>query len=295
METPQADNFLPVPHLLDSSRPVRRPAWLWYIMGLLLITSLVTEGANAQQGTPVAMIRFLSLVGFAVVGGIMLYLGWAESRRQRSEQVLLMSTEEAMQLRRWSDAANMVQQLLSRPTSSFNVRVQGLIFLANVLTRYHRFSDAVTVQEHLLSTITMDPGTTFGLRIGRAMALLHDDRLVDADRAINELRRMDGARESGGLALVEGYRDVKTGHPAEAIDILTARMMTIRDHLGSRVADGLALLARAYDMAGNTELATQHWQMATTLTPPTELHRRYPEIGPMLSRFSPAPWPKELA
>lgn len=295
METPTPDNFLPVDQLLEASRPVRRPVWLWYALGILLIVSIFSENSSAEASPAINALKSLSFVGVGIVALVMLYTGWAETRRQRNEQRLLMSIEEAMQLRRWSDAAGMVQQLLGRPVSHFNVRVQGMIFLANVLTRYHRFADAITVQEQLLGTVQMDPGTTFGLRIGRAMAMLHDDRLVDADRAIGEIRKMNGARESGGLALVEGYRDVKTGHAAEAIEILEGRMKVIRDHLGNRVADGYALLARAHDMLGHADEAGKAWFNATVLTPPAELHRRYPEVGPLIERLSPAIWPREMA
>lgn len=295
MQTQSTDNFLQVEQLLESSRPVRRPVWLWYVLGAMLLISILSENTEGEPGSMTAIMRSLSFAGIGIVAIVMLYIGWAETRRQRSEQRLLMSIEEAMQLRRWSDAAAMVQKLLERPVSHFNVRVQGMIFLANVLTRYHRFGDAITVQEQLLSTVQMDPGTTFGLRIGRAMAMLHDDRLVDADRAIGEIRKMNGARESGGLALVEGYRDVKTGHAAEAIQLLESRIQVIRDHLGNRVADGYALLARAHDMLGNAEKAGLAWANATTLTPPAELHRRYPEVGPLINRLTPAAWPTEMA
>ena len=117
--------------------------------------------------------------------------------------------------------------------------MQALIFLSSILARYHRFEDAIAVHNHLLETINFDDSTAHGIRLGRAMAMLREDHLVDADRAISELRRTSQGRESAGLALVELYRDVKTGHPTEAIEHFDAALplfqQTARPSHGRRV------------------------------------------------------------
>jgi tetratricopeptide (TPR) repeat protein len=100
---------------------------------------------------------------------------------------------------------------------------------------------------------------------------------------------------SAGLALVEIYRDVKTGHPAEAIELFDATLPAMREQLGHRVADAYALVARAYDLLGREAEAQRHYQKATLLSPPQELHRRYPETASLASKYQPAPAPKEAA
>ena len=84
----------------------------------------------------------------------------------------------------------------------------------------------------MLENVQLDPNTAHALRLGRAMATVREEHLFDADRAISELRREVGDRDSAGLALIEIYRDVKTGHPAEAIDVFNSRLPALREQLG---------------------------------------------------------------
>ena len=172
-----------------------------------------------------------------------------------------------------------------------SVCAQALVYFSVVLARYERFDDAIAIQEYLLDRDLVDPGSGFGLRIARTMAMLRQDRLFDADRAISELRRVPGAAESGGLALVEIYRDVKTGHPKEAIEIFTEKFSHLREQLGHRVADAWALIARAHDLLGHETEARQAIDNATLLAPPAELLRRYPELEKLTGRYTPAQMP----
>ena len=121
----------------------------------------------------------------------------------------------------------------------------GAIYLVAGLA-LPRFDDAIAVFNHLLDNDLVDAPTAHGLRLGRAMAMLREDHLFDADRALADLRRTVAAAgvESAGLALVEIYRDVKTGHPGEAVAIFEQRLPALRDQLGHRVADAYALAAR---------------------------------------------------
>jgi tetratricopeptide (TPR) repeat protein len=190
--------------------------------------------------------------------------------------------------------------------------VQALIFLSSVLARYNRFDDAIAVQNHLLEHVNLDPSTAHALRLGRAMAMLREDHLFDADRAISELRRevsratqATAAEEeppaptpptvSAGLALIEMYRDVKTGHPDEAIEMFNKTLPSLRRQLGHRVSDAYALAAKAYDFLGNAPEAQSHWTQATLLSPVMELKRRYPELSLMLEKYEPATAPAEVA
>jgi hypothetical protein len=143
----------------------------------------------------------------------------------------------------------------------------------------------------LLETVRFDENTAHGIRLGRAMAMLHEDHLVDADRAISELRRTTQDRKSAGLALVEIYRDVKTGHPAEAIELFHESLPVLRQQLGHRTGDAYALLARAYDLLGREAEARDAYEKATVLTPISELRRRYPEVAKLSAKFTPAPAP----
>ena len=149
--------------------------------------------------------------------------------------------------------------------------------------------------DELLGHELVDPASAFGLRLGRAMALLADDHLFDADRAISELKRAAGDKNSAGLALLELYRDVKTGHSEDAVERCNQTLPVMRDELGHRVADAYALVARAYDLLGRTAEAQDAFDKATLLAPPPELYRRYPEVQKLEGRYRPAYAPPEAA
>ena len=50
--------------------------------------------------------------------------------------------------------------------------------------RHHRFEETIAVQNYLLENQMLDEANGYGLRLGRAMAMLREDHLVDADRAM---------------------------------------------------------------------------------------------------------------
>ena len=285
--------FLDVPSLLDSSQPRARVGWFWYAVGAFL---LVVGVSTLIDSTFPGGRRVVSAVSTLSLFGIMFALAaltWSTARAANQEVGRLESVEELVRLRRWDEAGLVLDALLARPTRSPHARTQALVYLAAVLSRFHRFSDAVTVYEHLLEHRLVEAEGAYGLKLGRAMALLREDRLFDADRAINELRRGESARESAGLAMVDIYRDVKTGHPREALEIFNRRLPALRGQLGHRVADAWALAARAHDLLGEEDAARQAYENATLLSCEVELHRRYPEVARLHGKYPPAASPRE--
>jgi hypothetical protein len=292
MEQPDP-TFLDVPRLLDASMPKPRQAWATYAMITFVLVVLTT--ALASQGNPQiqGVARF---VGGVVMLGVVLGMGMLTShtlKLARREQQQVEAIEELVQLRRWDQAATMLDALFALPMRSQGTRLQGLIYMSSVLARYHRFGDAIAVQDYLLSHAEFEPGTAHGIKLMRAMAMLHEDHLFDADKAISDLRRE--MPDSAGLALIEIYRDVKTGHPAEAIDAFHAKLPAMRGQLGHRVGDAYALIARAHDLQGQEREAAVAWEKATLLASPDELYRRYPEVAAIRDKYPAAPAPKEAA
>ncbi|CAN5456793.1 hypothetical protein BH09PLA1_BH09PLA1_14800 [soil metagenome] len=285
--------FLDVQRLLRASQP--QPRGSLFVPGIITLILLAFGSAylsskSEQWRVAVDVISGLLML---VIMGAMGFVMWTAVRRQREERARIEAIEELVQLRRWQQAGAMLSEALSQPAVSLNGRVQFLIFLCSVLARYNRFEDAVTVQNHLMETVELDPSTLHALRLGRAMAMLREDSLVDADRAISDLRRdvsraasaaaqdADPPAEapvSAGLALIELYRDVKTGHAAEAIEMFNRTLPAMRKQLGHRVADAHALAAKAYDFLSDSLNAQANWERATLLSPEAELLRRYPEL-----------------
>jgi hypothetical protein len=285
--------FLDVPRLLERSEPQGRPTWVWYGMmacAVFVLTSAWTASQNPALRGVVSPLSALAMLGVMVGMGVFTS---SVVRRQRQEQQRLEAIEELVQLRRWDQAAAMLDEMLSQPTRTSAARVQALVYLCSVLARYHRFTDVIAVQKFLLENAQFDAAATHSLKLMRAMAMLHEDHLFDADRAINELRRE--SPESAGLGLVEIYRDVKTGHAAEAIDIFRTRLPVMRGQLGVRVADAHALVARAHDLLGEDAEAAAEWGRATLLAPAEELVRRYPEVAAVREKYTAAELPKEVA
>ena len=293
-QTAEPDSFLDVPTLLERSMPRARTVGLWYVGGAFLLVLLLTSYAGRAAGNARA-VEAVSAFAMLLLIFAMGILTWLAARSIQVEQSALEAVTELVQLRRWDQAGMVLQGMLSRPARSPLVRMQALVYLAVVLARYHRFADVIAVYDYLLDHYAVDDATAHGLRLGRAMALLREDRLFDADRAISELRRGGGAQESAGLALVEICRDVKTGHPREAIELFERRREIISKQLGHRLADVLALAARAHDLLDHTDEAARLYHDATLLALPDELQRRYPEVAPLAGKYPAAMMPAEVS
>jgi hypothetical protein len=287
--------FLDVPTLLEQSQPRHNPKALWYAAGTFVLVVFTSAYFSNYSGSMATLVNDLSSIAMLLIVAGMGVATWRVAKSARAEQQQLVAIEELMQLRRWSDAAVMVEQMLSKPTRTPQARIQALLYLSSVLARYHRFEDAIHVQNELIEHVTFDPNTAHALRLARAMAMLHEDHLFDADRAISELRRQDPERQSAGLALVEIYRDVKTGHPNEAIEMFDAMKPAMQQQLGHRIADAFALVAKAYDLLGRELEARTSMENATILAPANELLRRYPELAALMEKYKPATAPAEAA
>ena len=295
MESPESTNFLDVGELIDRSQPRPRVGWFGYAAGVFLLVVVGSALVQSNVKGSERVVRLFSQVAMVGILAALAVVTHITVRRQREEMRKVEALEELVQLRRWQEAAALARQILSEPTWTPQARAQALILLTGVLARYQRFEDAIAVHSHLLETINFDDSTAHGIRLGRAMAMLREDHLVDADRAISELRRTTPDRKSAGLALVELYRDVKTGHPNEAVEHFRTALPLFQQQLGHRTGDAYALLARAYDMMGQADDARRTYEKATLLTAPSELNRRYPEVATMAGRYAPAPRPVEVA
>jgi tetratricopeptide (TPR) repeat protein len=286
--------FLDVQSLLNLSQPRPRVNWFWYGLAGIAFLTMVAALSSGQSADARDAIDLFSLVVILALMGATAMTTVMTARRHRAAHQAVATIEELIQLRRWDQAGLVLQGFLSQPAPTARLRAQALVYLASVLSRNQRFEDAIAVQNYLLENEMVDDAADYGLRLFRAMAVLREDHLVDADRAISDLRRRSNST-SGSLALIEIYRDVKTGHPAEAIEIFQERLPLMQRQLGHRVADAHALIARAYDMLGRESEAAAAYERATLLAPPAELHRRYPELNKLTDKYQPAPAPAEAA
>lgn len=293
---PPVRGFLDVHYLLDSSEPRRPIPRIWFFLGGMIVVILFSGVLSTAAGDNAALVQVASSI---LVIGLMVALMTASSaivKRVRGEQEAIETIGELVQMRRWNEAGGQLDQLLGRPMRTHGARAQSLVYLGAVLARYQRFDDALTVYDYLLRSNMLDAGSSYGIRLGRAMAMLRQDHLVDADRAISELRRQTPPGvDSAGLGLIELYRDVKTGHADDAVQRFEKSLPSLREQLGHRTGDAWALAARGYDLLGRADDAARAYRNATLLSPPVELFRRYPEVQKLEGRYEPAYAPAEAA
>jgi tetratricopeptide (TPR) repeat protein len=286
--------FLDVPVLLDASQPQPRIPWLGLAtlacVGILVMLFAGFAGSDSARGVVPLLLFVVAIVLFTLMR-LLVRFRMQQTRADRNAVAAIM---ELVHLRRWPEAAVTIQQFLSKPARTLQLRTEALIYLASVLARYHRFDDAIAVHTYLLDNDLCAGGTAYGLKLGRAMAMLREDHLFDADRAINDLRR-NGPPDSAGFFLLDMFRDVKTGHPDEAIRVFEDKLTVFRDQLGHRLGDAYILAARAYDLLDRKPEAADAFRKATLLEPLIELCRRYPEVQKLIGKYAPAPPPVEMA
>ena len=265
------------------------PPLLIAVVFLGLAAALLATGSGGF--TLPTRVALIVLCGAAAGGGAA-YL-WGVRRRLAREATRAAAVRDACRLRQWPAALAAAADLLSGPVASPAARLESLVLLSVVLTRYHKFDDADALAEALLERI--DGPATPMLRGLQAYGRLRTGRLLDADTALRGLRRDLNALGSAApdearalLALTEMYRDVQTNHHDEALDLFDKERGRVRDAAGDRVADFHALAAVARHARGEAGVAGRLWREATLLVPEAELRRRFPEVRPVAEAYQAA-------
>ena len=310
---------LDVPLLLTASLPrpgVGRLVLLLPALGLAGLGCALLLMPAAAGG--LVWLSAIALSMLVIAAGSILAVGRV-ARLAREERQRVAEIDDLVAMRHWGPAAARLLALLGRPMRVGQTRLLCLLHMARVLMRFERFDDAVEVADAVLGDGQANPAIRFAVGCGRAMSLLRAGRLYDAGEAINQLRRdvnrLDDAvrrlargvseeppgqekppqrpapLDSVALTLVELYRDIQTRHSAEALAMLEAKRTALRDGLGVRVADALALGSVAAHRLGEAARASQLWSDATCLVSEAELRRRYPEVAEVTSVYGATAWP----
>ena len=172
---------------LDQSQ-VQRRRWLVWMPPLALgavatALLLATVGPGSSGRFPTISLVLLGVAAVAIT------LVSKAMRDVRSERKEVRQAEDLVLLRKWPEAIESLDRLLTRPMSLVQLRWAALVSLMRVLSRYGQFDDAVLVADEILEHPGVDPATGFAIRCSRAMMLLQADRLADASDAISKLRR----------------------------------------------------------------------------------------------------------
>ncbi|MGC4034085.1 MAG: hypothetical protein QM754_20585 [Tepidisphaeraceae bacterium] len=268
--------------------------WAVAVLGSLL-------GLNAPVLETIAVLTTLGASVYVMSQGIAL----------RREVNAVEELEGLLAQRRAEEAAPQLHGLMSRPMRTPENRLRAMILLGGTLSRLGRTEDALAVYDELIEAERVGGPGGAVVKLARATEMLRADRLYDADRAIVDLRRLldrggvgveirqynadlpTGAEPAAlaGLRLVELYRDVKTGHLAEAIESFNANRAMLTAGLGHRVAGAYALAAIALHQSHRTEEAATRYAEATALGPLSDLVRRFPELWPLTQIYAATPVP----
>lgn len=325
--------------LIDASRPNPPFKYAGTLVTAAWVAVVVAWVINASVGLQVGL---QAIAWIATLSGST--LAWSLNNARRAESTELIAIEDLIALKQYDQAGPRLHWLMLRPMRSQEHRLRALLLLATLLSRMMRHEDALVIYNELIDTERVGgPGGAM-VKLGRAMALLYADHLYDADRAINDLRRLidrggaaselrqmeisagldaderadfndiarDGADPANktdlpapsdgagvpvdtlsiaALRLVELFRDVKTGHITEALDLFHAQRDTLRRGLGHRVGEAHALAAVAYDRAGRESDAARAFADATALQPMADILNRYVEVRPLIAKYKPTPAP----
>lgn len=293
-----------VPALLNDSRP--KPAVRQAGRALMAIWGVALIGP--VLGLPAAPLEAAALL--ATLGGS-IYLSLLGIGVRR-ENATLDRLEGLLAMRRTEECVVPLHRLMSRAMRGPENRLRAMLLLGGVLARLDRHDDALAVFNELIDGEGLaGPGGAV-VKIARATEMLRADHLYDADRAINDLRRLldrggvaaemalfDSGMNTkpdpaalAGLRLLELHRDVKTGHNEEAVEHFTAELPDLRKSLGHRVADAHALIAIAAHRLNRATDAQARFADATALAPLSELVKRYPDLWPLCSVYSPTQPPR---
>lgn len=264
---------------------------------LAIITVVMVASAFVSDPTvPAArMAQWALAIMFPLVTGAAA-VGWGayQAGRLRDEEAAVEQIEGAVRMRRFDMASWQLLAVLSHPMLSPMNRARALGAFLTTLARIGRFDESALMVDAMLAE-GVPMGMVAPLRAVKAYVLLREDRLVDADRAVTDIRKMGRDGFSGAvLALAETYREVRTGHTEDLLAAHDKRRIAVAEELGHRVSDLDALAAWAAMTRKDDNLAKRLWRRATIVGQIGELVDRYPELKEVASRFTASPVPAEL-
>lgn len=269
--------------LIASSRPHGRGYWLlrrWGpitgIAGAVLLLWNIPESAGGWSLVPLAIL--------AIVLGVSWYFGLTLRRRHS----LQTRAAEAVQTRQWAHAQALLQQVLSRPIDSPEMRGSALLSLAEVAASRGRHAAAVTLCDSVLEIRTGEASARLA-KIRKALSLLAEDRLTDANTLIDSLRAQQLPEPLGTLVeLAVLYRQIRTGHVEDAVAAAPQLARRAREHLGHRAAMVYGLQASAHLAGGDRPSAERYYDCATRLMTPARLGEQLPDLASLDGQLEPA-------
>lgn len=272
-----------IERLIGSSRPrralLRGPNLALLGLGVLLGAYLADPEVFSNTGLPAWLLPQIVVI---VLAGLILRAVMKQRRLAR----LTLASFEAVQLREWDRAGEVLVRLLRNPLSNAQVRAELLLALASVAEARHQYEAAQRVYEALLAEGTADPIQLHTTRVALAGVMLRTGQTADAVDLIDRLARAElpGPMQAQ-VELLSLFREVAMGQAAGGIDEAEPRRELFRLYLSTRAGFGYGLLAAAFDRANQPEKARGYWHDATLLIRPKELLERFGELAPVAAKY----------
>lgn len=217
---------------------------------------------------------------------------WNRARRQQRNTAALIAAWEAVQLKDWARAEPQIVELLQHPIRSAPARLQSLMVLAAVADNQKQYSVSQHILESILQEPLLDRTMLYAARIALAGEMLRTHQLTDAVRMIDRLIREDlPDAVRAQVELLSLFRYVLMGQSEDAVDRADDRRALFRRHLGTRAGYGYALLAAAFDRAGQADRAAELWRDATLLLSPPDIVDRFAELASVARKYPATEWP----
>lgn len=214
------------------------------------------------------------------------FFGWLyyQRRRMTEAQRSVRAVQELTVLRHHDEALHQAWRILPSLRRWADLHVQTVLLASADLMAVNAYENALAAQDYLLEHAPDDHPLARMVRLQRTMALLHDDRLADADDELRRLSRLKlGPLGQAMRRVGELYQQLKTGHHVDAVESLDddAAFISQLRPLGVDAGYGYAMMATMYHHTGRTDAAQRWWHRATMLVAPQRLADDLPETRPL--------------
>jgi len=268
--------------------PATRPA-PWRSQLPLVFLGVLAVAVLLAANPYFAVLPWIALIVFMVVMSNRI-------RQRRQLHAEVVRAWELAMLRQHRDALGRAWRLLPRVSHNPELHTRVVVVMAHCLDDLAAWPAVLVAYDALLELLPPAHPLSAQVRVQRASASLQDDRLADADNALNKLRgAVDNQPGSvmGGYHLARLVQDVRTGHYADAIEQADQTVKAMLP-LGVEAGYGYGLLAMCHgalapreedaEKAGAMRQEAQTlWSKATLLIPPAALVHRFPVLEVMLA------------
>jgi len=258
-------------------QPRRFGPWpIYLLLGLALALLLLSE-PNALT----------VLLPWLLIGGLIFWAAW-QRHLTANLQESLRRVHELTVLRRYDEAAAEAWALIPRVQRWPDHHLQATMLLTADLAALHAYEAAAAGQSYLLRFVPEGHPAGQILRLQRALALLHEDRLADADDELRQVEREKRSPLAEALHRVARmYQQLRTHRAAEVVADADQRPARLRP-LAVEAGYAYGMMAAAFDRLDQSDEARRWWKLATLLLPDAAIAREAPETAGLAERYAPA-------